>query len=279
MAPPGEQGPFAAVRFVSPGYLRAIGAPLVKGRWPADNDLFAVLVNETFARKLSGDPIGSHIGGSFLSGAIVGVVADFKYWQLDAETSPEVYYPYERAPMSLSTRVVVRTSGDAAGAASAIRKLISGIDPTQPVYELQTLEQALADSIAPRRFNLFLLGTFAATALLLALIGIYGVIAYAVTRRMHEIGIRMALGARRGEIVWMVIRQGMAFALLGIAMGLLAALGLTRLMASMLYEVKTDDASTFAAVALLLGAASLFACFVPALRAAAADPLVALRHE
>lgn len=279
MAPPGEQGPFAAVRFVSPGYLRAIGAPLVKGRWPADNDLFAVLVNETFARKLSGDPIGSHIGGSFLSGTIVGVVADFKYWQLDAETSPEVYYPYERAPMSLSTRVVVRTAGDAAGAAPAIRKLISEIDPTQPVYELQTLEQALADSITPRRFNLFLLGTFAATALLLALIGIYGVIAYSVTRRMHEIGIRMALGARRGEIVWMVIRQGMAFALLGIAMGLLAALGLTRLMASMLYEVKTDDASTFAAVALLLGAASLFACFVPALRAAAADPLVALRHE
>jgi len=237
-------------------------------------------VNQTFARKLIGrDPIGRHLGGSFLSGTIVGVVADFKYWQLDSESAPEVYYPYERSPVPPSMRVVVRTSGEAIAMAPAIGKLISEIDRTQPVYELQTLDQALSDSIAPRRFNLLLIGAFAATALFMALIGIYGVIAYSVAQRTHEIGIRMALGAPRGEIVLMVIGQGMGFALAGIVTGLAAALGLTRLMASLLYDVKPNDPQTFAAVGVALGAAALLACWVPALKAAWIDPVISLRYE
>lgn len=141
------------------------------------------------------------------------------------------------------------------------------------------LEQALAESIAPRRFNMFLLGTFAAAALLMAVVGIYGVIAYSVTQRTREIGVRMALGAQRGEVVRMVIRQGMGIALSGIAVGLAAAGGLTRLMTSALYEVQPTDSPTFALVTATLGATALLACCGPARRAARMDPLIALRHE
>jgi putative ABC transport system permease protein len=149
----------------------------------------------------------------------------------------------------------------------------------QPVYNMESLQQALSDSIAPRRFNLFLLGTFAAAALLMAIVGIYGVIAYSVTQRTREIGIRMALGAQRGEVVQMVVRQGMGIALSGIVVGLAAALGLTRLMASLLYDVKPNDPSTFALVAITLAATAGLASWGPALRAALVDPLIALRHE
>jgi putative ABC transport system permease protein len=225
------------------------------------------------------DPIGKRLGGSFLSGTITGVVTDFKAWQLDAEPLPEVYYPYERSPFPGSLRVVVRPSGNVIAAAPFVRKLIADIDLTQPVYGVRTLEQSLSDSIAPRRFNLFLLGTFAATALLLAIIGIYGVIAYSVAQRTREIGIRMALGAQRGEIVRMVVRQGMRLALAGIAIGSLAALGLTRLMASLLYNVKATDPAIFAAVALTLTVTALLACWAPAAKGTHVDPHVALRYE
>ena len=187
--------------------------------------------------------------------------------------------PYQRAPVVNSVRVVVRTSIDPTYVESAIRKLVSSIDRNVPVYQLQTLQQALFDSIAPRRFNMFLLGTFAGTALLLALVGVYGVIAYSVVQRTREIGIRMALGAERGEIISMVLRQGMKMAVAGIAVGILAALALTRLMASMLYDVKSNDPTTFFIVALLLALTALVACFLPALKAARVDPMVALRYE
>jgi putative ABC transport system permease protein len=153
------------------------------------------------------------------------------------------------------------------------------MDPTQPVYELETLEHALSDSIAPRRFNLFLLTTFAATALLMALVGIYGVISCSVVQRTHEIGIRMALGAQRGEIVGMVVRQGMVMALVGILAGLGAALALTRLMSSLLYDVQANDPTTFAVVAVTLVATACLACWMPALKAASVDPINTLRHE
>jgi putative ABC transport system permease protein len=279
--PAGANDPLpAAIRAVSPDYLRALGVPLVRGMWPTEGSLFSVVTNQTFARQMAGfEMAGRHIGGSILNDTITGVVANFKITQLDAEPFPEIYMPYERFPYIRSMRVVVRTSGAATAFAAGVRKLISGVDPTQPVYEFQTLEQALADSIAPRRFNLFLLGTFAGTALVLALIGIYGVIAYSVSQRTREIGIRLALGARRAEIVGMVVRQGMAFALAGIAAGVVAALGLTRLMESLLYEVKPDDPWTFAVVAAILGATALLASWAPALKAAVVDPLRALRYE
>jgi putative ABC transport system permease protein len=173
----------------------------------------------------------------------------------------------------------VRVDGDPLILAPAIRKAVADIDRTQPIFGVMTLEQALADSIAPRRFNLILLGTFAASALLLALVGIYGVIAYAVAQRTHEIGVRMALGAQRRQVVRMVVRQGMAIALTGIALGIAAALAVTRVLTSMLYEVTPTDPVTFAGVAVFLAATALAACSGPALKAALVDPIVALRCE
>jgi putative ABC transport system permease protein len=270
---------FAAVRGVSTGYLQAMGSPLVKGSWPAEGSLFGVVVNEAFARHAGIDVAGQHIGGFILNEAITGVVADFKANQLDAEPTPEVYVPYERLPVNRSMRVAARVEGSVTGLAPAIREIVRQVDPTQPVYEFSTLEQALASSIAPRRFNLFLLGSFAATAMLLASIGIYGVIAYAVTRRTREIGVRMALGAHREEIAWMVAQQGLRIALAGIVPGLAAAAALTRLMASLLYGVAPNDLWTFAVTAGILAVTALIACCGPALRAASVDPMVALRHE
>ncbi len=265
----------------SPGYLKAIGVRLVKGRWLTHTDPDnVVLLNESMARQAFGlvDPIGRRLSIP-QPVTVVGVVADLKYSKLDAEPPAEVYVPYQAVPFLRGTDIAVRTAGDPLAMAPAIRKLIAEIDPTQPIYDLRTLEQALADSIAPRRFNLFLLGTFAATALLMALVGIYGVVAYSVAQRTHEIGIRMALGARRGKIVRMVVRHGMETALAGIVTGLAAALGLTRLMSGLLYGVKPDDPATFVTVAVTLAATAFCACCIPALKAAAVDPLIALRHE
>jgi putative ABC transport system permease protein len=270
---------FAAIRGVSSGYLRAMGSPLVKGAWPDEGSLFGVVVNEAFARGVGRDVTGRHIGGFILNETITGVVADFKASQLDAEPLPEVYVPYERMPLNRSMRIAARVRGSATALAPAVREAVRQVDPTQPAYEFSTLEQALADSIAPRRFNLFLLGVFAATAMLLATIGIYGVVAYAVAQRTREIGVRMALGARRSEIAWMVTRQGFRIALWGIVPGVAAAAALTRLMASLLYEVKPNDLWTFAAAAGALAFTALAACCGPALRAASVDPIVALRHD
>ena len=282
-APPTPQGkpPFAAVRAVSNGYLRAMGVPLVAGNWPHPDSFDTFVVNESFVRKmLAGrNPIGRHLSGALMDGTIVGVVADFKALQLDAEPLPEVYIPYQLPPMGNSVRVVVRLADNPRPIAPVIRKLAAGVDPTQPVYEFGTLEDALADSIAPRRFTLFLLGVFAATALVMAVVGIYGLMAYSVTRRTRDIGIRMALGAQRREVIAATLREGMAIALAGIAAGAVAALALTRLIASQLYDVKSNDPWTFAIVTLALAATSLLACLGPARRASRIDPIIALRHE
>ena len=275
--------PVAALRAVSPGYLRVMNVPLTQGRWPTERETFdVVLVNQSLAWKTVGrgrEIVGRHLQGSFLNATIAGVVADFRDWQLDEAPAPQVYMAYQRAPVVNTVRVVVRTVVDPVYVESAIRKLASSIDRNVPVYQLQTLQQAFFDSIAPRRFNMFLLGTFAGTALLLALVGVYGVIAYSVVQRTREIGIRMALGAEQGHIISMVLRQGMKMVVAGIAVGILAALALTRLMASMLYDVKSNDPATFFIVAWLLALTALAACFLPALKAARVDPMVALRYE
>jgi putative ABC transport system permease protein len=274
----------ASIRAVSAGYLRAMGVPLIAGRWLSDSQMLDdIMVNESFAHSIScnGDVVGRHISGNFLSGTIAGVVADFKYSQLDAEPMPEVYTSYELAPLMnpMSVHLFVRMAGEGRPDARALQSAVAGIDPTQPVYDVQTLEQALSDSIAPRRLNLFLLGTFASAALLMALLGIYGVIAYSVVQRTQEIGIRMALGAARDDILSMVVMEGMGIALGGIFLGLVTAFGLTRLMTSLLYRVMPDDPATFLAVALILSVTALLASLLPALRAALVDPLTALRHE
>jgi putative ABC transport system permease protein len=269
---------------VSLGYFGAIGMQLAKGRWLTDSDpADATIINETMARRVfaDADPIGQSIDRLGRQVRVVGVVANLKYSKLDADPGPEIYraYPQNLGPGRAMMTVAIRVPGDPLGIAPAARKLISGIDPTQPVYNVESLQQVLSHSIAPRRFNLFLLGTFAASALLMAVVGIYGVVAYSVTQRTREIGIRMALGAQRSEVIRMVVRQGMGLAISGIVMGLAAALGLTRFMASLLYDVKPNDPSTFALVAITLAATVALASWGPALKAALVDPSIALRHE
>jgi putative ABC transport system permease protein len=277
------QAPQVAFRTMSANYPAVVGIPLLKGRWTTDDEpVSAVLVNETFVRRVFGteEPLGHRIR---IHGAepavIVGVVGDLKVSRLDADPDPEVLVPYKQTPLFRRLDILVKASTTPAAIILEARKVVHRLDPTQPAYGVTTLEGALAESVAPRRFNLLLLGSFAATAVLLALIGIYGLMSYAVTHRTHEIGVRMALGARRGEIVRMVVGQGMTLAGTGIAAGVAAALGLTRLMETMLFDVKPNDPWTFATVAIGLGVTALAASVVPALKAARVDPITALRYE
>ncbi len=276
------QAPQMHIRNASAGYAQVVGLRLVRGRWTADDEpARAVMVNRALVRRVFGssEPLGHQIRDMGKLYTIVGVVDDLKVSRLDAEPEPEVLVPYKQAEIFRRMDVLVKTGGSPLTILPEVRQAVHRLDPSQPPYGITTLEGALAESIAPRRFNLLLLGTFAVSAVLLALIGIYGVMSYAVTQRTHEIGVRMALGARRWAIVRMVVRQGMGVALAGIMVGLAAALGLTRLMANLLFEVKPNDPLTFAVVAATLAAAAMAACCLPAVRASRVDPLVALRYE
>ncbi len=275
-----------AVKFTSTsaGYLRAVGMRLIKGRWLTNDEPAAVvLVNETFARELFGDrnPIGNTIRVFHrpTGGTVVGVVSDLKRFALDQDPMPEVYVPYKQFPVLLNPYVAIRVTGDTGTATRSMRTAIAGIDRSAPILELMTLERALSDSIAPRRLNLFLLESFAAVALLLAITGVYGVISYAVTQRTQEIGVRIALGAQRKQVIRMVVWQGLGTALAGIVAGSAAAIGLTRFMAGMLYGVKPHDISVFVIVAVTLAGPALLATWGPAMKAALVDPVIALRYE
>ena len=209
---------------------------------------------------------------------VVGVVGDVKQYGLDQEQKTQFYRPQRQLavrPMSL----VVRAAGDPDALATALRQAVLSVDPDQPIYNVRTMGRLLSDTTAPRRLSLLLLGAFAATALLLAGVGIYGVLAYSVTQRTHEIGIRMALGARRGDVLLMVFRQGLRLVLVGAALGVAAAFGLTRLMRSLLYGVSPTDPPTLGLVCLVLVGVALVACLVPARRASGVDPMIALRCE
>ena len=280
--------PHVTFSTVSSGFDRVMGLRVVRGRWLAESEPGpAIVINESMAHELfgEGEAVGKQLGladnvdDPATLASIIGVVSDLKYSRLDAPAEPEVYIPYQLSSSLLGMTVMVRTATDATAMAPAIRNAIASVDRTQLVAEVKTLEQALADSIAPRRFNLYLLGAFATSALLLALIGIYGVIAYAVAQRTQEIGVRMALGAQRSQVVRLVVREGMRVAAVGITVGLAAAFALTRLMASLLYDVKPTDPSTYAVVAAALAATALAACCKPALQAAWVDPARVLRQE
>ena len=277
--PAGGEPPLTTINATSAEFSDVMGTRLVKGRWFRDGEQ-AMVINESLVRRdfQNEDPIGKRIEGI---GPVVGILSDLKYIKLDQSAEPEVYLPFSpngRGDL-LRTSLVVRTAVNPMRIAPTLRKLITEIDKTQPAFEIQTLAQVLTASIAPRWFNLFLLGTFAAAALLLALIGIYGVTAYSVAQRTHEIGIRITLGGRPREVVGMMVRQGMVVALVGLLAGLLAAFGLTRFMTSILYDVEPTDTTTFAITALALCATALLACWLPARKAALVDPNVALRYE
>lgn len=279
-----------ALNATSAGYAQAMGLRVVRGRWLAQSEPMPVaVINESLARREFGDqdPVGRQLSLQAIAPnprapfyvPVVGVVSDVKHSKLDRPAEPEVYVPYVHVPIGSGIALVVRTPGDPVAIVPTIRRVMTDLDPAQPLYDVQTLEDALADSVAPRRFNAFLLNAFALTALVLALIGIYGVTAYWVAQRTREIGLRMALGAQRRDVVGTVVRQGMQLALTGIIVGLAAAAGLSRLMVSLLYDVEPVDPQTFGFVAALLAATALVACAAPAARAARVDPIDALRHE
>ena len=284
---PGESN-IANVRVATPDYFRAMEIPLIGGRAFTEEDTFqapaVTVINETLARRYwpGEDPIGKRIisparaDGTLTT--VVGVVGDVRNDGLDDEPKPELYFPYAQNPQT-HMFIVVRTANDPAGLMAAVRREVWAVDKNLPLSDLSTLEQLLDKTIAQRRFNLLLLGMFAGVALVLAAVGIYGVMSYAVTQRIHEIGVRMALGAQTSNVLRMVVGQGIRLALVGIAIGLGAALALTRLMASLLYEVSATDPLTFAVIALMLAAVALVACYVPARRATRVDPMVALRYE
>jgi putative ABC transport system permease protein len=243
-----------------------------------------MIVNEEMARRHwpNENPIGRRVTmkdwGPPLTGQIAGVVGDVKADGLDSTTRPMIYWPYPQFP-GVFNNLVIRTDGDLPTIITAVKNQIWSIDREQPMTRIQTMEDVIAGSVAPRRFNMLLLGTFAALALALAAVGIYGVLSYLVSQRTHEIGIRMALGAHRRNVMAMIVKQGMLLALTGVGVGLLASLALTRLTASLLFGVDASDPLTFTLVSLLLSLVALFACYIPARRATKVDPIVALRYE
>ena len=287
-----QEEPSTDYHVVTPRYFESMGIPLLAGRDFAETDTKqapnVVVINESFARRhFAGDnPLGHRIrlqGQERDPLLIVGVVGDVRQLGIDKQPVPEAFVPFLQDPLSKtyqrSMTIVARTKSDPAAVAGSLRAALTSLDKSLPVYDLKPMTEYLRDSLARRRFNLILLTAFGGVALALAAVGIYGVISYGVTQRTHEIGIRMALGAKKGDVLRLVVRQGMMMALVGVAIGLLASLALTRLMESLLFGVSVTDPLTFTMIALLLTSVALLACFVPARRAAKVDPLVALRYE
>jgi putative ABC transport system permease protein len=287
-APPPGEPLLTDVLVVDDSYFRAMNIPVVAGRSFSAQEVtearHVAVINETLARRyFSGvDPIGKRVTVEMaldpVPTEIVGVVKDVKFQALTEEAPPTVYVGHAELPYSFMT-LVVRTQGDPSSLAPAVRREIYAIDKDQPVGDVRTLEAWLASSIAQSRFNTQLLSVFAAVALLLAAVGIYGVMAYSVTQRTHEIGIRMALGARARDVLALVIRQGMAVTLVGIAIGLAVAFVLARAVSSLLYGVSATDPFTYVAIPVLFTGVALVANLVPAWKATQVDPSAALRSE
>jgi predicted permease len=305
-APPPENRPRAGYSEVSDGLFSTLKIPLVKGRYLDDHDTEAapwvIAINQAFARKFfpNEDPIGQQIllrydpypVDELRPRQIVGIVGDVKHFGLGEETPPFVYAPFTQQPAvfpggaaraHLHKALVLRTpSGPMGGEknlAVSVKQALAEIDPNQPVTNIMTMEDVLATSLGDYRFYMELLGIFAGVAVLLAAVGIYGVMSYSVNERTHEIGIRMALGAERSDVLGLIARLWLKLTLIGVAIGVALALGVARLISSFLFGVKPTDPLTYAAVAVGLSAIALLACYIPARRAMKVDPLVALRYE
>ena len=305
--PPRDQIPSMSACLVTPDYFRAMNIPLKAGRYFVDSDnrsfltgkdlskfnenektmagLNSIIIDEEFARRYwpNEDAVGKRVKlgpqDKLPIVTVVGVVGRVKMEGLRQESNRvQGYFPYAQILGSDMT-VIVKGSSDPNQMMAAVREQVREIDANQPIYSIRTLNEILAESVAPERLNLTLLGLFAGVALLLAIVGIYGVMSHAVTQRTHEIGIRMAVGAQPRDVFRLVIGQGMMLALIGVAFGLVGAFGLTRLMTTMLFGIAPNDPATFASIALVLTLVALAACYLPGRRATKVDPLVALRYE
>jgi putative ABC transport system permease protein len=284
---PDNQLPQTNYSSVSPDYFKAMGIPLRIGRPFDDRDTLksarVAIVSESFAKQFfpGESPVGKRINvttGPEVFREIVGVVGDVKQKGLNRETLPHTYEPFAQAPSQFMT-MVVRTSIDPNSMVPAIRSEVFEIDNELPLQSVRTLDKVIANSIGQQRFASAVLAVFAAVALLLAIAGLYGVISYAVSQRTHELGIRIALGARVPDVLRLVLKQGMTFVLIGEALGLLGALVLTRLLSGLLFGITPTDALTFGAVTVLLSSVAFLACYIPARKATRVDPLTALRYE
>jgi len=267
-------------------YFETIGIPLIKGRVFGDQDQAntpaVVVINQTMARRFwpNQDPLGKQIKSAAdgTTATVIGVVGDAKHYSMGEDSTAQLYGAYSQQPGLFAT-VVIRTSVEPLALSESVRQAIWKVDSDQPMWKIRTVEFLVSRSVADQKFLLALMGIFASLALILTMIGLYGVISYLVNQRTQEIGIRMALGAEAGHILRMVLKQGMTLVLTGVALGLLASWLLTRLMARLLYQVSATDPATFAGIALLLITVALLACYLPARRATKVDPLVALRDE
>jgi putative ABC transport system permease protein len=271
---------------ISSDYFNALGIPLLKGRaFTEQDDANApptAIINETAARRYwpNEDPLGKRlrIESDDPWMEIVGVVGNVKHLGLASQPKAELYVPYLKDPWPFMT-VVVRSASDPRSLADTMRNEVWAVDKDLPVPDIKTMDELVSGSVARPRFNMTLLGIFAAVALVLAAVGIYGVMSYSVTQRTHEIGIRMALGATQSDVLKLVVGHGIGLALIGVGLGLAGAFALTRVLTSLLFEVGATDPVTFVTVSMLLAGVALVASWLPARRAARVDPMIALRYE
>ena len=289
--PPPGQKPAVVTRVISPNYFSTMNIPLLSGRNVNDQDRedgpAVAVINETMARRFwpNQEPVGQRFTPGPVSGppeawiAVVGVVKDVRQFELIAEPKPQMYLHYQQVGFFEPNDLVVKTAVDPLSLAGSVRKAVWDIDKDQPVSNIKTMDEILSTSIEKQRFTMLLLGIFAGVALLLAAVGIYGVMSYTLAQRTHEIGIRMALGAQRSHVLKLAVGQGLKLVLVGVAIGLIAAFGLTRLMTSLLFGVRPTDPATLVIISAILISVALLASYIPARRATKVDPLVALRYE
>ena len=289
--PPPGQRPVVVTRVISPSYFSTMSIPLLAGRNINDQDRLelpaVVVISETMAKRFwpGEDPIGKRIVAGPLNSppeewmTVIGIVKDVRQFELVADPKPQMYLSYQQASFFEPNDLVVSTTVDPVSLAATVRKAVWEVDKDQPVSNIRTMEDILSESIARQRFTMLLLGIFAGVALLLAAVGIYGVMSYSLAQRTHEIGIRMALGAQRSHVLKLAVGQGLKLVLIGVAIGLAAALALTRVMKTLLFGVSATDPTTIVAISVLLVGVALLASYIPARRATKVDPLVALRYE